>query len=107
MELKTEELDNKILKIALSGALDASGVGDIEMPFTVISSKRDKVVIDVSGVSSIDAAGAGVIAKAADAVNNKGGKVAIFGASDAVREGLASAGVVIADDQAAAVAAVG
>jgi anti-anti-sigma factor len=110
MEMKKDELEGDVLKVTLAGSFDIAGAGEVDMPFAVISGSRRKVVVDFSEVDFLASIGVRVLVKAARAMGNKGGRMALFGANEAARKVLASTGadtlIVVTDDEASAVAAV-
>lgn len=110
MQMTKEELGDDVLKVTLAGSFDIAGSSEVDMPFAVISGSRQKVVVDFTGVDFLASIGVRVLVKAGRAIGNKGGRMAIFGASEAARKVLASTGadtlMSVTDDEAAAVAAV-
>jgi anti-sigma B factor antagonist len=110
MQMTRQELEGDVLKVTLAGSFDIAGAGEIDMPFAVISGSRRKVVVDFTGVDFLASIGVRVLVKAARAIGNKGGKMALYGANEAARKVLASTGadtiISVTDDEAAAVAAV-
>jgi anti-anti-sigma factor len=110
MQMTKEELADDVLKVTLAGSFDIAGSGEVDMPFAVIAGSRRKVVIDFTEVDFLASIGVRVLVKAGRAIGNKGGRMALFGVNDAARKVLASTGadtiMTVADDQAAAVAAV-
>jgi anti-sigma B factor antagonist len=86
MELMISELDD-VTKVALQGRLDTAGVTRIESRFTaVIVPKGKPAVIDLSGVAFLASLGVRMLISTARALQNRGGKLAIFGATPAVME---------------------
>lgn len=110
MKMEQHELDDDVLKVVLQGSFDIEGAGDVDMPFSVISGSRKRVVIDFEGVDFLASIGVRVLVKAARAMGNKGGRMAIFGASESAAKVLRSTGadtiITLAGDEADAVAAV-
>ena len=108
--MKKDELGDDVLKVTLAGSFDIAGASEVDMPFAVISGSRRKVVVDFSQVDFLASIGVRVLVKAARAMGNKGGRMALYGANEAARKVLASTGadtlIVVADDEASAVAAV-
>jgi anti-sigma B factor antagonist len=110
MQMTKEELGDDVLKLKLAGSFDIAGAGEMDMPFAVISGSRRKVVVDFTDVDFLASIGIRVLVKAARAIGNKGGRMALFGANEASRKVLASTGadtlITVTDDEAAAIAAV-
>jgi len=106
MRLEQTELPGDILKVKLTGALDIAGAGEVEMPFSVISGKYKKVVVDLTGVTFLASIGIRVLMKAARAIGNRGGRLVVFNPTDEARKVLRSTGIdtvipVVADESAA------
>ena len=108
MKMEQSELPGSILKVKLTGPLDIKGAQEIEMPFSVIGGSRNKVVVDLSGVSFLASIGIRVLVMTARAIGNKGGRMVILGPNDDARRVLGTTGIdkiiPIAADEAAAVA---
>lgn len=110
MQMSKEELEGGVLKVGLAGSFDIAGAGEVDMPFAIISGSRQKVVVDFGGVDFLASIGVRVLVKAARTIGIKGGKLAIYNASEAARKVLASTGadtiMFVTDDEASAIAAV-
>ncbi|MEL6318169.1 MAG: STAS domain-containing protein [Pseudomonadota bacterium] len=108
MEIVQTELDGGVLCVALEGALDIAGAADVDMPLSIVSGSRDKVIVDMSGVTFLASIGIRTLVKAARAIKNRGGALVLAGPDDAARKVLSSTGVdaivPIADDEADALA---
>jgi anti-sigma B factor antagonist len=92
--------------VKLSGPLDIAGAGEIDMPFSVISGKHNKVVVDLAEVSFLASIGIRVLVKAARAIGNRKGRLVVFSPTDEARKVLRSTGIdtiipVVADQTAA------
>jgi anti-sigma B factor antagonist len=106
MRLLQTSLPNDILMVKLSGPLDIAGAGDIDMPFSVISGKHNKLVVDLADVSFLASIGIRVLVKAARAIGNRKGRLVVFSPTDEARKVLRSTGIdtiipVVADQTAA------
>jgi anti-sigma B factor antagonist len=106
MRLLQTSLPNDILMVKLSGPLDIAGAGEIDMPFSVISGKHNKVVVDLAEVSFLASIGIRVLVKAARAIGNRKGRLVVFSPTDEARKVLRSTGIdtiipVVADQTAA------
>ena len=106
MRMEETELPGGIVKVKLNGALDIAGAGDIEMPFSIISGKNNKVMVDLTDVSFLASIGIRVLMKAARTIGNRGGRFVVFNPTDEARKVLRSTGIdtvipVLADESAA------
>ncbi|MCI5077058.1 STAS domain-containing protein [Oricola sp.] len=110
MKIAQEDIDGGIVKVTLVGSLDVEGSGVVDMPFSVISGTNDKVIVDFTDVDFLASIGIRVLVKAAKAVGNRGGRLAVYNPNEAARSVMASTGVdtiiFVTDDEAAAIAAV-
>lgn len=93
MRLEKAELANDILKVTLIGSLDIAGAGEIDMPFSIISGSRNKVILDMSKVTFLASIGIRVLVKAARTIGSKGGRFVVFGATEEARKILRSTGI--------------
>jgi anti-anti-sigma factor len=106
MRLEQTSLTGEILLVKLKGPLDIVGAGEIEMPFSVICGKHDKVIVDLASVTFLASIGIRVLVKAARAINGRKGRFAVFSPTEDARKVLRSTGVdtmfpVVADEKAA------
>lgn len=93
MEMKQEDLDGGIHKVTLAGSLDIAGANEIDLPFSVLAGKHDRVLVDISGVTFLASMGVRVLVKAAKAQAGRGGKMVLLNPPDAARRVLESIGV--------------
>ena len=93
MRLEQVELPSNILKIKLAGSLDIASAGEIDMPFSLISGSRHKVIVDMSQVTFLASIGIRVLVKAARAIGNRGGRFIIFNPTEESRRVLRSTGI--------------
>lgn len=111
MKLEQFELPGNVLKVKLTGPLDIQAANEIDMPFSVIGGSRNKVAIDLSGVSFLASIGIRVLVMTARAIGNKGGRMVVFSPTAEARKVLVATGIdkiiPIAADEAGAVAALG
>jgi anti-anti-sigma regulatory factor len=63
MRMEQVELPNDILKIKLQGSLDIAGAGEIDMPFSVISGSRKKVIVDLGQVTFLARSASGSLSR--------------------------------------------
>lgn len=106
MRLEQVGLPGDVLLVRLAGALDIAGAGEIEMPFSLISGKHNKVIVDLANVSFLASIGIRVLVKAARTIGNRKGHLVVFGPTDEARRVLRSTGIdtiipVVADEAAA------
>lgn len=86
MDIEVSEIDGKLTCIRLAGRLDSPGVDRIETRFTaaVVAQKRHAVV-DLSGVSFLASMGIRMLISSGRALDLKGSKMALYGATDLVK----------------------
>jgi stage II sporulation protein AA (anti-sigma F factor antagonist) len=106
MRLEQVRLPDDVLLVKLAGPLDIAGAGEIEMPFSVISGKHNKVIVDLASVTFLASIGIRVLVKAARTMGNKKGRLVVFSPTDEARRVLRSTGIdtiipVVADEAAA------
>lgn len=106
MRLEQVELPGDMLKVKLTGPLDIAGAGEVEMPFSLIAGKYNKVLVDFTGVTFLASIGIRVLMKAARAIGNRKGRLVVYNPSDDARKVLRSTGIdtvipVVADEKAA------
>jgi anti-anti-sigma factor len=110
MEMRFEDLQDKGIKIALSGRLDTPGVGAIETRFAAAAARKNALV-DLSDVTFLASMGIRMLISAARGLKMSGHKLVLFGAPALVGEVLENAGlgqiVPIASDEAAALQMLG
>lgn len=107
MQLDSELLDNKAIKVSLDGRLDIQGANAIDMQFTALTAtKKAAVLVDMSKVSFMASIGIRLLLSNAKACSARGGKMVLFAPQPLVKDVLQSAGVTklieTVDDQAAA-----
>jgi anti-sigma B factor antagonist len=106
MRLEQVMAPGDVLVVKLTGALDIAGAGEIDMPFSVISGKYDKVAVDLAGVSFLASIGIRVLVKAARTISGRKGRLVVFSPTGEARKVLRSTGIdaiipVLADEKAA------
>lgn len=86
MEIKVEQAGAAV-RIGLAGRLDASTAGGVEETFLAWVGQGAKAfVFDLSGLEYISSAGLRVMLLAAKKMRSAGGKLALFGLGETVRE---------------------
>ena len=93
MEMRQEELDGGVLKVELDGSFDIAGAADVDMPFSIISGKRNKVLVDFTNVNFLASMGVRVIVKAAKSMATHGGKMVVVNPNDAARKVMNATGL--------------
>lgn len=106
MRLEQVELPGNILKVKLQGSLDLAGAEEIELPFSVICNKWNKVIVELTNVTFLASIGIRLLVKAARALGSKKGRLIVFNPTDDTRRVLRSTGIdtiipVVADEGAA------
>jgi anti-anti-sigma factor len=106
MRLEQTSLPGDILLVKLTGPLDIAGAGEIDMPFSVISGKHNKVMVDLAGVTFLASIGIRILVKAARAIGSRKGRLVVFSPTEDARKVLRSTGIdtiipVVADEKAA------
>lgn len=106
MRLEQTTLPGDILMVKLTGALDIAGAGEIDMPFSVISGKHTKVIVNLADVTFLASIGIRVLVKAARTIGQRKGRFVVFSPTEEARKVLRSTGIdtiipVVADEKAA------
>jgi anti-sigma B factor antagonist len=106
MRLEQVNLPGDILLVKLTGPLDIAGAGEIDMPFSIISGKYTKVIVDLAGVTFLASIGIRVLVKAARTIGRRSGRFVVFNPTEEARKVLRSTGIdaiipVVADEKAA------
>lgn len=91
MELHSEDLSAKAVKVVLSGRLDTLGVDQVEAKFNaVVISRGLDVLVDLTGVSFISSMGIRMLIAAARGMRLREARLVLFGAQALVHETLQS-----------------
>ncbi|HAJ71492.1 MAG TPA: anti-sigma factor antagonist [Methylophilaceae bacterium] len=94
MEIASENLENGVIRIVLTGRLDMQGAQEIDMKFTALAAtKAAPVIVDMSGVSFMASLGLRTLLSSAKAVAKRGGKMVIYSPQPNVIEVLKVSGV--------------
>lgn len=93
MKLTQLESNDKVTNLLLSGALDITGVRDIEMDFSRLASGEQNVVIDFSGVNFIASLGMRMLLSAAKKLDNENNKLILHSVPPLVETALHTAGL--------------
>jgi anti-anti-sigma factor len=78
MKLETQTLDGGIVKVQLSGRMDAQGTEEIEPKLMDSLGAHRAVILDLSDVSFLTSAGIRALIVAAKAVSRRGGRMALL-----------------------------
>jgi anti-anti-sigma factor len=102
-------LPGGIVKVKVTGPLDIAGAGEIDAPFSAISTKNDKIIVDFKDVTFLASIGIRILVKAARNIAKRNGRIVVFSPTDEARKILHSTGVdsivpVVADEAAAILA---
>lgn len=107
MKMDQQDIDGGIHKVTLDGSLDIDGASAVELPFNALAETHKKVIVDMTKVDFLASIGIRVLVKAAKTIGGRGGRLAVYNASEAARNVLASTGVdsivFVVDDEAAAI----
>jgi anti-anti-sigma factor len=89
MDIEVTELDGNLTCIRLNGRLDSPGVDRVETRFVaaLVAAGRSAVV-DLSGVSFLASMGIRMLISSGRALNLKGAKMVLFGATSLVQNVL-------------------
>ena len=83
-----------ITVVELDGRLDTAGVGAIETPFAAMTAAAGRAaIVDLSKVSFLASLGVRLFISTARAVERKGHKLVLFGATPAVTEIIETMGL--------------
>ena len=86
MEMTVTELAGSVTCVRLVTRLDAQGADRIGLRFTTaVAAQARNAVIDLSGVSFVASMGIRLLISTARALNGKGCKMVLFGATDLVQ----------------------
>ena len=93
MDLQIERRADGVVKVVLSGRLDAQGADQIGNRFTAAAAGSTglRVVVDLAGVEFLASMGMGLLISCARAQHGKGGQLVLFGARPLVAEVLEQA----------------
>jgi anti-sigma B factor antagonist len=94
MVIETEEMEDGTLRVVLHGRMDVAGVETIAIPFTSVTAPAGRrIIVDLSRVDFLASIGVRTLLQNARALTQRGGAMALFGASPVVAQVLESAGV--------------
>lgn len=93
MNLEVEDLADGATAARLNGRMDIEGAQAVDAKFNVLSSTKNKLVIDMSGVTFIASMGLRTLMMCARSMASKGAKMAIAGAQPNVMKVLETSGM--------------
>ncbi len=93
MNIEAENLDNGILKLALSGRMDVQGTQEIDLKFTGHTANRKAVIVDLSAVSFLASIGIRTLLLSAKAVTGRGGRMVLLNPDANINSVLQMAGI--------------
>jgi anti-sigma B factor antagonist len=92
MDMTVEEVGG-VTRIALVGMLDAKGASAVEVRFAAVTASHPKVAVDLTGVEYLASIGIRMLVMAGKAAAGRGGKLALFGASEPVAKVIGASGL--------------
>ena len=93
MQMLTEELEGEVTKVILDGRLDIAGAQSVDLKMNVIAGSKKYVVIDAQKIAFLGSMGLRTIVTMARTIKSRGGKIAMFGATQDVEKVLTTSGV--------------
>src|SRR5580704_6482255 len=93
MEMAIESLAGDVTKVVFDGRFDIAGAESVDLKMNVIAGSKKFVLVDMQKVSFLGSMGLRTIVSAARAINNRGGKMAVFGPDEEVEKVLTMCGV--------------
>ncbi len=93
MQLSLEELEGEITKVILDGRMDIAGAADVDLKMNVIAGSRKFVVIDAQKIAFLGSMGLRTIVNTVRTIKSRGGKVAMYGATQEVEKVLTVSGI--------------
>jgi len=79
--------------VTLNGRLDIAGAEVVAMPLATLSGSKDKIAVDMSGVSFVASIGLRHLLAAAKAIGRRGGSLVLIDPQPAVAEVIATSGL--------------
>jgi len=93
MAIAIEELSEGITKVILDGKLDIEGAAAVDLKMNVIAGSCRTVLIDLQNVTFLGSMGLRMLLGPARTIKSRGGKIVLFGPSEAVDKALKTAGI--------------
>lgn len=79
--------------VRLTGRLDISGAESIDLPLATLSGSKNKILVDMVGVTFIASIGLRHLVTAAKAVQRRGGRLILLNPSAVVTEVITASGL--------------
>jgi anti-anti-sigma factor len=79
--------------VKLAGRLDMSGAESIDLPLATLSGSKNKILIDMAGVTFVASIGLRHLVTAAKAVQRRGGRLILLNPIAAVTEVITTSGL--------------
>jgi anti-sigma B factor antagonist len=93
MQLATEELVGGVTRVVLDGRMDIAGAEAVDSQMNSIGGSKKFVLVDMQKVSFLGSMGLRTIFNTARAIQNRGGKMVLFGPGELVARVLKTSGV--------------
>lgn len=94
MELKTQDSQDGVTVLSLSGRMDIAGTQEIELRFTnLASSRKGLVAVNLADVTFLASIGMRTLVSSARALMNRGGAMALVNPQALVKQALIAAGI--------------
>ena len=77
MEMSVEKLPDAVTRVVLAGPLDIKGAAAVELPFSTVTAKNTRIVVDVGEVNYVASIGLRMLVGAAKTVARRGGKLVL------------------------------
>lgn len=91
--MSVEKLSDAVTRVILSGALDIKGAAEVELPFSTVTAKNERVVVDVAEVDYVASIGLRLLVGAARTVTRRGGRLVLCNATPNVTRVLETSGL--------------
>jgi len=78
MKIETETFDGGILKVNLTGRMDAQGTPEIEQEFMHCACSQRSVIVDMQAVGFLTSMGIRTLMLGAKAISRRGGKMVLL-----------------------------
>ena len=92
MKLQSEELEDGIVRIVLTGKLDLAGAHDIDAPFTAAAAGHRGIIVDLAGVSFLASMGLRALVIGAKIAAARGARMAVLAPAPEVEKVLMISG---------------
>ena len=79
--------------IVMVGRLDVSGAGVVALPLATLSGSKDKLIIDMAGVTFIASIGLRYLTSAARSIRGKGGRLTLRNPAAVVADVIRTSGL--------------